>query len=142
MGGIANTLSNFWSWLKGSPPAPVADTKEDIKPVDTKPEADMPPNDDDAYNCAGLLLQAFDAEAAEAFQILPGGVQPADEPRTLKTLPALPKGWTSHVDVYDGPRGKGFVIVYEAGGKRKSINLGPETEREQDWTEIPKSPMP
>lgn len=45
------------------------------------------------------------------------------------------------VDVYDGPQGKGYVVNYETtrDGKKivKRINVGAETHREQDWTEVP-----
>ncbi len=44
------------------------------------------------------------------------------------------------VDVYDGPQGKGFVIVVQSqlngATWQRSINYGPETYRDQGWTEL------
>jgi len=48
------------------------------------------------------------------------------------------------VDVYDGPQGKGFVVIVQSqlNGATwpRSINYGPETYRDQGWTEL--KPLP
>lgn len=53
----------------------------------------------------------------------------------LKLDAALP--YSSRVDVYDGPRGAGYVLIVSAtlGGQlwERSVNTGPETYREQPW---------
>ena len=45
--------------------------------------------------------------------------------------------YSTRVDVYDGPKGKGYVIVYSfMDGDtlwQKGINFGPEIERGYDW---------
>jgi hypothetical protein len=55
-------------------------------------------------------------------------------------IPAPPAGYDCWVDVYDGPRGRGYVEHYEttrgAATIRKALNHGPETYREQNWTEV------
>lgn len=44
------------------------------------------------------------------------------------------------VDVYDGPQGKGFVVIVQSqlngATWQKSINYGPEAYRNQPWTEL------
>ena len=44
------------------------------------------------------------------------------------------------VDVYDGPQGKGFVVVVQSqlngATWQRSINYGPETYRDQGWMEL------
>ena len=48
------------------------------------------------------------------------------------------------VDVYDGPQGKGFVVIVQSqlngATWQRSINYGPETYRDQGWTEL--KPLP
>ena len=44
------------------------------------------------------------------------------------------------VDVYDGPKGKGFVVILQSqldgATWQKSLNYGPETYRDQEWIEM------
>src|SRR3990172_194071 len=61
----------------------------------------------------------------------------------FKSLLALPASWpcVQRVDVYDGPRGKGWTLTLAAseGSKRqeRTWNFGPEKEREdKDWREV------
>ena len=55
-------------------------------------------------------------------------------------VPSLSR-FSYRIDVYDGPSGKGYVLIIqtEEDGKmyQKSINVGSETYRGRDWTYIP-----
>ncbi len=74
-------------------------------------------------------------------QVLRGGLRPTDAKgdwvKPNDPDPSITDYW---VDVYDGPRGIGWVANYEKveDGKTyvKRINYGPETERDSDWTEV------
>lgn len=50
---------------------------------------------------------------------------------------ATPQGFDSSVTVecdgYDGPSGKGYVIIVASPDWIKVLNFGPETEREMEW---------
>lgn len=79
----------------------------------------------------------------EAFpvQVLRGRKLPSDAKVAKVEWEAVPAGLgDSWVDVYEGPQGIGYVVTYEIdkGGVLfyKAINKGPETYREQDWTEV------
>jgi len=115
----------MWEWLK--------DLINFSPAEDTHPD----PEDPTAYAHVALVEQEF-KDAGEAFQVLPGGKQPTDVSKRSKLT--SPSGFSYWVDVYDGPKGKGYVIRYETtrAGKlvRKAVNFGPETWREQDWEEV------
>ncbi len=110
---------------------------------DTRPD----PEDPVVYAHLEKLLWSFE-DAGAPVQLLREG-RPTDSPkawadvkeRGKATALAIPAGYACWVDVYDGPTGKGFVVNYETVRKkktlRKSINVGPEKGREQDWTEVP-----
>jgi hypothetical protein len=55
---------------------------------------------------------------------------------------SLPATWpiSVRIDVYDGPQGKGWVVVlrFTKNGQtwQRSWNFGPETFREQAWTDV------
>ncbi len=53
-------------------------------------------------------------------QYLKGGVVPESEEK-LSTIPE-----TTHVDVYEGPTGKGYVIVQEFEDRTVYLGYGPE----------------
>jgi len=68
-------------------------------------------------------------------QILKGGNKPSDviDKETVKDFPE-----NTWVDIYDGPKGKGYTVVTEVGNKQIRIGYGPEAkERTQivDLTE-------
>lgn len=50
------------------------------------------------------------------------------------------EGLGYEVSVYDGPNGKGYLIreerVVDGKTEQKTTNVGPETYRENDWTEV------
>ena len=114
------------------------------------PAPDPRPDPEDTIVYAHLekLLWSFE-DAGKPFQILRTG-KPTDSPyvwadvkeRGKPTALPIPANIACWVDVYDGPRGQGFVVNYEAVRNgvlfRKAVNIGPETEREQDWTECEK----
>ena len=113
-----------------------------------KPAPDPRPDPEDPVVYAHLekLLWSFE-DAGAPVQLLRAG-RPTDSPKTWAdvkergkaTALAVPAGYACWVDVYDGPKGKGFVVNYETKRKgivfRKAINLGPEEGREQDWAEV------
>ena len=72
-------------------------------------------------------------------QTLKDGKRPTDASEA-KDWEEPPAGYVSWVDVYEGPQGIGYVVNYEVqrGSKlfHKSMNVGPETWREQDWEEV------
>lgn len=122
-------ITSAWNWVKGLWPKPAPD------PLPEK-------EDDVVYAHAHLFLQSFD-EKGEVFQILRGEAKPTDCAKSVADFvskPALPLGYEFWVDVYDGPKGKGFVFNYETTRDkatiRKAMNFGPEEHREQDWTEV------
>lgn len=110
------------------------------------PDPRPDPEDPAAYAFVADVLQEFDVKQTH-YQMLVGGGQPTDV--ALKAPPELvasaPVGWAWSVDVYDGPKGKGYQVVFEAvrGGRtwRKVVNDGPEEWREQDWAEVAASLM-
>lgn len=52
------------------------------------------------------------------------------------------EGLDVSVDEYDGPLGRGYVVnaVTDDGAWRRSINVGPETQREMAWERVPVEP--
>lgn len=122
----------MWEWLKNllgvAAAAPVPDPRPD-------------PEDPLAYKFIDDLIKAFEKEGRH-FQALKGGSKPSDEEKVLAKADKdkAPAGYTWWVDVYDGPRGKGFQVGFEIsradGTYQKIVNLGPEPEREQDWTKV------
>ncbi len=129
LGKFLGLVSNVWDWIKGQFPRPAPDTRPDAE-------------DQTVYDHATLYLQSFD-EHAEVFQILKAGSKPTDCAKSvsdLKAVPTLPVGYSFWVDVYGGPKGKGFVFNYETTRDKatiqKRMNFGPEEWREMDWTEV------
>lgn len=128
---LGELLTNAWTWVKGLWPTPAPDTRPDLE-------------DTTVYDHAIAYLQSFDGDKAEVFQILRKGGKPtdiADSIADLRSVPTLPAEYDFWVDVYDGPKGKGFVFNYETTRDKvviqKRMNFGPEEWREQDWTEVP-----
>ena len=107
---------------------------------DTRPD----PEDNTAYTHFDLVVKAFEAD--DVIQILKGGGKPTDVAKSQEDLKIAnpPAEFFFWVDVYESPEGKGFVVTYETTRGtflskkiyRKAINIGPETWREQDWTEF------
>lgn len=72
--------------------------------------------------------------------------KPTDRPHAwadvFKAADVLPATWPAQVrlDVYDGPRGKGYTVtlVCAEGGKAqtRTWNFGPETERDTGWSTV------
>ncbi len=127
---ILGALSNLWDWVKGQFPRPAPDTHPDSE-------------DQTVYDHAIAYLQSFDADGAEVFQILRNGAKPTDITKSVAdfaSVPTLPVNYSFWVDVYDGPKGKGFVFNYETKRDtatiQKRMNFGPEEWREMDWTEV------
>lgn len=60
-------------------------------------------------------------------QYLKGGMLPESEEK-LATIPD-----TTRVDVYDGPKGKGYIIVQEFADRTVSLGYGPEAA---DYTKV------
>lgn len=117
----------MWQWIKNLFSS-VADTRPD-------------PEDPAAYDHLKLIQAEFES-TGEVYQILRGGGKPSDVSKATAVVarPAMPF-W---VDVYEGPKGKGYVVNYEIvkDGKtlRKAINFGPEEWRERDWAEVVDGP--
>lgn len=108
-----------------------------------KPDPRPDPEDAAAYAFVSEVLKEYESQK-EHYQILKGGGQPSDVAK--KAPPALvakaPVGWTWWVDVYEGPKGRGYQVCFEVvrgDGKiyRKVVNEGPEEWREQDWERAP-----
>lgn len=105
-----------------------------------KPDPRPDPEDPAAYSFVDELQKEFAAKE-EYYQILKNGGKPSDVvvavPSTIKDK--APIGYTWWVDVYDGPKGKGYQMCFEItkdkSTYRKVVNCGPEEWREQDWTE-------
>ncbi len=115
----------MWNWIKG------------LFGVAPAPDLRVDPEDPMAYAHVDLVQAEFE-EKGEVFQILRDGGKPSDVAQTSKVSSL--SGFSYWVDVYEGPKGKGYVINYETlkDGKtiRKAANFGPEEWREQDWTEV------
>lgn len=43
---------------------------------------------------------------------------------------------TTRSDGYDGPYGKGYVVIVRSPDYQKAVNFGPETDRNLPWTTI------
>jgi len=102
--------------------------------VDPRPD----PEDPIAYAHADLI-ESLQKNRSFPLQTLRGGGKPTDV-ADFKNWIDPPAGYENWVDVYEGPKGVGYVINYEtARGIKlfhKAINYGPEDYREQDWTEV------
>ena len=96
------------------------------------------PEDSTAYTHADLV-ESLQKNRSFPLQTLHGGGKPSDV-ADRKNWIDPPAGYENWVDVYEGPKGIGYVVNYEVqrGGKpwQKAINYGPEDWREQDWTEV------
>lgn len=122
-----NTLRTLWdnvvSFFRGARPEP-----------DPRPD----PEDSQAYAHAEKVRAEQDKRSFP-LQTLRGRRRPSDVADTAE-WEAAPVGYSSWVDVYEGPSGVGYVINYEVqrGSTtwRKAINFGPEKHREQDWEEV------
>jgi len=121
----------MWNWLKSLWDSAVSYIKPDPRPD---------PEDPAAYAFVDEILKEFEAQK-EHYQMLRGGGKPSD---VAKTAPGelknkAPAGYIWWVDVYDGPKGKGYQVCFEVKRSkvtyRKVVNLGPEEWREQDWAE-------
>ena len=114
-----------------------------------KPDTRPDPEDRSAYDHFDPIAATF-ADRAKPVQILKeNGKRPTDVFEDAESLGLLPPpaGWTYWIDVYESPTGPGYQVCYEVrrGQKtfRKVVNVGPETLRDQDWTEVPEpQPMP
>lgn len=94
------------------------------------------------YGIYAQMLSPFAAVPADGKADLPtdilkyptSGVT-ADAVWKVTGLEAFPA--SIRIDVYDGPRGKGYVLVFDTkfNGQlfTKSINVGPEAYRTTDW---------
>lgn len=115
------TLRQLWDRLFGHDP----DIRQD-------------PEDSQAYQHAELI-ESLQKNRQFPLQTLPDGKKPHDV-KDFKNWADPPSGYTCWVDVYEGPRGIGYVVNYEMLRDdhpfRKAINFGPEKYREQDWTEV------
>ncbi len=117
--------SRFVAWVKGL--------------FGVKPDPRPDPEDAVAYAHAEKVRVKQEARSFP-LQSLRGRRRPHDVNEDADWAPD-PAGYTSWVDVYEGPRGIGFVVNYEVtrAGKlwRKAINYGPEDYRDVDWAEVP-----
>ena len=120
---------------------------EDFKSLSTKkPDPRPDPEDKDAYDHFDKMAAKQELQA-KPVQILRGRGKPSDVQLSADDLQLEdPKpGLVWWVDVYEGPRGSGYQTCYEVkrGQKtfRKVVNVGPEEEREQDWTEVQETPI-
>src|SRR3990167_102050 len=96
------------------------------------------PEDPVAYAHADLI-ESLQKNRSFPLQTLRGGGKPSDVADRKNWIDS-PTGYENWVDVYEGPKGIGYVVSYEVLRDtklyRKSINYGPEDWREQDWTEV------
>jgi hypothetical protein len=104
--------------------------------ADTRPD----PEDKDAYAHCDKVISAQTALDS------PVQVRRGDTAGWTKLdVPQPPVGYDSWVDIYEGPKGKGFQVTYEAKRSgtpfRKVVNVGPEAYREMDWTEMKQPPV-
>lgn len=128
-------LAKLKAWLNGG----LAEEK--------KPD----PEDRDAREHAQKIEDLQKGEAFPVQLLRDKTKKPSDTPKGWDDIEAKSAGlkqspYDCWVDVYEGPRGIGYVIHYETkrGQKtfRKSLNIGPETERERDWEEISPVQLP
>ena len=128
---ITDAVDAVIRFFKGNPPA--EDKRAD-------------PEDPAAYtHVAAIEVEQNKSERAYPVQLLrhSSGEKPTNEVKGWDDLgiEPPPTGYDSWVDVYEGPEGIGYVVNYEIEkGKvlyRKAVNFGPQTYREQDWTEVP-----
>jgi len=126
------------AWAQRPRPADFGDRDPDRRPD---------PEDAAAYNHADTVIKpAQSARTRVALQLLRYSLGRNRRPTDVsdgwasKNIAAPPAGYDCWVDVYDGPRGLGYVVNYEvrrgADTYRKSINYGPEKYRESDWTKV------
>ena len=107
---------------------------------DREPDPRPDPEDTAAYAHADARKAVQDARRFPQ-QTTRNGGRPTDAPPDWARPPAPAAPIVAYwIDVYDGPRGIGWVANYEVlrGGRayRKSVNFGPEKWRERDWTEV------
>lgn len=107
---------------------------------DREPDPRPDPEDAAAYAHADARKPVQDARRFPQ-QTLRGGGRPTDAPAEWVRPPAPDAPIAAYsIDVYEGPRGIGWVANYEVlrGGVtyRKHINFGPEKWRERDWYEV------
>lgn len=115
----------------------------DDREPDTKPEADDIP----AYIHADTKVQPEQDKRTFPLQLLRYSLgskqKPSDVAETWDDagIEAPPPGYDLWCNVYEGPQGVGYELVYEIdkGGQlyRKVINYGPEKNREADWSPVP-----
>jgi len=111
---------------------------------DREPDPKQEDEDAPAYLHSDTKVKVEQDKRAFPLQLLrhSSGKKPTDVAESWDDakIDPPPAGYDSWVDVYEGPRGIGYVVNYEldkAGTLyQKHINYGPEKEREQDWTEV------
>lgn len=113
---------------------------------DREPDPRSDPEDVAAYAHADARKPVQDARRFPQ-QTTRNGGRPTDAPAEWVRPPAPAAPITAYwIDVYEGPRGIGWVAVYETvrAGRifRKHVNFGPEKYREQDWTEVVEPTIP
>lgn len=113
---------------------------------DREPDPRPDPEDAAAYAHADARKPVQDARRFPQ-QTLRNGGRPTDAPADWVRPPAPDPSIVAYsIDVYEGPRGIGWVANYEVlrAGKtfRKHINFGPEKWRERDWYEVVEPRVP